>query len=91
MSQVMESTNRMKIPLQKWWRGCRLRVERIEQAKDRKIGKKKNPNFTCFYYCRYKILSLSMSLSDDLWRQWTNILYIYNLSLAGGSDGKESA
>ena len=40
----MESTNRMKIPLQKWWRGCRLRVERIEQAKDRKIGKKKtNP------------------------------------------------
>ena len=43
MSQVMESTNRMKIPLQKWWRGCRLRVERIEQAKDRKIGKKKNP------------------------------------------------
>lgn len=42
VSQVIESTNRMKIPLQKWWRGCRLRVERrTEQAKDRKIGEKK--------------------------------------------------
>lgn len=44
VSQVFESTNRMKIPLQKRWRDCRLRVERmIEQAKDRKIRKKKKP------------------------------------------------
>ena len=75
VSQVIEPTNRMKIPLQKWWRGFRLRVERrIEQAKGRKIEK---TNFTCFYYCRYKILSLTMSLSHVLWRQWTNIIYTY--------------
>ena len=77
VSQVMEASNRMKIPLQKWWRGCRLRVERIEQAKDRKIGKKKKttlPVSTIVGTKSYLLLCLLvMSYGDNKLIQYISV------------------